>query len=115
MWLAPGEGIPVLKATERNGNITGVNYKIYQLPVFTGLQAENQRINAYASAIDHSVVIENPEQAKMNFRIYSVTGKLLYEGHSNDAVVTVPVNGKENIVILKVSGSFGIYARKLVL
>ncbi len=114
VWLANGQGIPVLKATERNGNITGVEYKIYNLPTSVTISDLDKKVNVFFS--DGFLHFTNNSKETENVQLISMTGKIVLSNEIHDAYKDISCQGvHEGVYIVKVTDEAGNYLIKKIL
>ncbi len=108
VWITTGEGIPVLKATGSNGNITNVSYKIYSLPSAISSKNQNNFVNGYYVPYLKTVFVENPTEKNLFLQIFSINGSIIYSGKSNKNIIKIQNNKfKTGVFILQVTDKTG--------
>lgn len=114
IWLANGQGVPVLKATERNGNITGVDYKIYDLPTNNEFAKLDKNVNVYFN--DGYLRFINKSQNIEQLQLISMAGDIVYSDEISDSYKRIPcqkfIGG---VYIVKVTDKVGVCLIKKVL
>ncbi len=110
VWMASGEGIPVLKASGSNGNITNVSYKIYSLPSSVINPNQTISMNGYFVPELKTVFVENPTRKFLSIQIISINGRVIYSCNSNQDLIRVSSEKfAKGISVLQVADGEGNY------
>lgn len=115
VWLTNGQGVPVLKATERNGTITGVEYKIYNnLPNGFNVFDMTNNVNVFFS--NGYLHLTNKSKGPIKVQVYTLSGKIVLsnvvDGVQNDIACQ---NLMEGLYLVKLTNNSGAYFSKKVM
>ena len=115
VWMASGEGVPVLKASGSNGNITTVSYKIYSLPALASNVNRKTTINGYYIPESHQIIIENPNGNNLDIQLISIDGRVVYTTKSNSNLIQIPTESiAKGVSILQITGSKNNYLTRKI-
>ncbi|NQX91971.1 MAG: T9SS type A sorting domain-containing protein [Flavobacteriales bacterium] len=115
IWLAEGQGTPVLQATETLGQVAFVNYKTNDLPDNILEEERVSKINLYPNPAQDILWANSENEIISGIRILDQTGKLVLNELVKTSLARIDISGLEaGSYIVEVTTELGVERKQLI-